>query len=254
MNYYAFHIGDYTTNTAHLSPLEDIAYRRLLDLYYRTENPLGSSVEEIARMVRMSDHHVAGGFDAVKTVLREFFTESDTDSCEWRNKRCDAEIDAYLQMSKRNRKNGVNGGRPRKTHRVTTGLPVGSDRVTTGLPDETHSKPSHSPFPTTHSPLPRERETHAPFVNLTGNEDLKTVCERLTALRPEWKVYAPSSWLPVIQGCPTDVLTRAVNDFALAFDPIGCQKGPDSPRKVLASYIRNLQETPKGEFKSRFPG
>lgn len=31
MNYYPFHIGDYLTETAHLSWLEDCAYRRLLD-------------------------------------------------------------------------------------------------------------------------------------------------------------------------------------------------------------------------------
>ena len=34
MNYYPFHVGDYIAHTAHLHPLEDIAYRRMLDLYY----------------------------------------------------------------------------------------------------------------------------------------------------------------------------------------------------------------------------
>ncbi|NDH69342.1 MAG: DUF1376 domain-containing protein, partial [Gammaproteobacteria bacterium] len=33
MHYYQFHIGDYKSHTHHLSLLEDLAYRRLLDFY-----------------------------------------------------------------------------------------------------------------------------------------------------------------------------------------------------------------------------
>ena len=40
MNYYNFHIGDYARRTRHLSVIEDLFYRRLLDLYYTTEAPL----------------------------------------------------------------------------------------------------------------------------------------------------------------------------------------------------------------------
>ena len=35
MIYYPFHIGDYIAHTAHLDPIEDCAYRRLLDAYYQ---------------------------------------------------------------------------------------------------------------------------------------------------------------------------------------------------------------------------
>lgn len=34
MNYFPFHVGDYAAHTAHLEPLEDLAYRRMLDAYY----------------------------------------------------------------------------------------------------------------------------------------------------------------------------------------------------------------------------
>jgi len=34
MHYYQFNIGDYASHTRHLSDLEDLAYRRLLDAYY----------------------------------------------------------------------------------------------------------------------------------------------------------------------------------------------------------------------------
>ena len=40
MNYYRHHIGDYDANTAHLTWLEDMAYTRLMRLYYRREQPI----------------------------------------------------------------------------------------------------------------------------------------------------------------------------------------------------------------------
>lgn len=40
MNFYEHHLGDYMRDTAHLSMIEDAAYRRLLDAYYIREAPL----------------------------------------------------------------------------------------------------------------------------------------------------------------------------------------------------------------------
>jgi uncharacterized protein YdaU (DUF1376 family) len=84
LNYYPFHLGDYSAHTAHLEPMEDLAYRRMLDLYYRTEKPLPASVEEIARLIRMRDFQAA-----IRDVLNEFF-EAGGDG--WSHSRCDAEI------------------------------------------------------------------------------------------------------------------------------------------------------------------
>jgi uncharacterized protein YdaU (DUF1376 family) len=38
--YYSFHIGDYSAHTKHLTPMEDLAYRRLLDACCVGEGPL----------------------------------------------------------------------------------------------------------------------------------------------------------------------------------------------------------------------
>jgi len=84
LNYYPFHLGDYASHTAHLEPLEDLAYRRMLDLYYRTEKPLPSDMREVARLIRMRDED-----DAIDGVLAEFFTLTDDG---WRHTRCDEEI------------------------------------------------------------------------------------------------------------------------------------------------------------------
>lgn len=86
MNYYPFHVGDYVTHTAHLSPLEDIAYRRLLDLCYITEAPLPLDVTACARLIRMRDNETE-----VAQVLKEFFAQTDDG---WVSERANDEIAA----------------------------------------------------------------------------------------------------------------------------------------------------------------
>ena len=54
MNYYPHHIGDYLKDTAHLTMIEDGAYRRLIDLYYLHEQPLPSEKRQVYRLARAS--------------------------------------------------------------------------------------------------------------------------------------------------------------------------------------------------------
>ncbi len=73
MHYYTFNIGDYMRDTAHLDEMEDLAYRRMLDLCYLKESPLPSNIPEIAKLIRMRTHS-----ESIANVLQEFFvlTES----------------------------------------------------------------------------------------------------------------------------------------------------------------------------------
>jgi len=84
MNYFPFHVGDYMAHTAHLEPLEDLAYRRLLDLYYLRESPLPADVAELARLIRLRS-----SVQEIEAVLGEFFSLTDEG---WSHVRCDAEI------------------------------------------------------------------------------------------------------------------------------------------------------------------
>lgn len=68
MHYYQFNIGDYQSHTAHLSELEDLAYRRLLDWIYLHEKPIPLEIKEVARNIRMRTH-----CESIATVLQEFF-------------------------------------------------------------------------------------------------------------------------------------------------------------------------------------
>lgn len=87
LHYYQFNIGDYTSHTAHLDHIEDIAYRRMLDWYYTHEKPLPIDVQEIARLVRMRDYPAQ-----IRDVLNEFFELTDDG---WFSSRVQREIDHY---------------------------------------------------------------------------------------------------------------------------------------------------------------
>lgn len=69
MNYYQFNIGDYTSHTTHLEPLEDLAFRRMLDYIYLHEKPLPIDLDEIGKVIRMRTHS-----ECIAYVLKEFFT------------------------------------------------------------------------------------------------------------------------------------------------------------------------------------
>jgi uncharacterized protein YdaU (DUF1376 family) len=60
MNYYPFHIGDYISHTSHLSDLEDLAYRRMIDLYYQTEEPF-EDIAWVARKVKSTPEDIEAG-------------------------------------------------------------------------------------------------------------------------------------------------------------------------------------------------
>lgn len=91
MNYYEHHLGDYMRDTAHLSMLEDGAYRRLLDAYYIKELPIPATLRDAYRLARAQTKPER---DAVQTVLREFFEETPQG---WKHKRCDAEIARFQE-------------------------------------------------------------------------------------------------------------------------------------------------------------
>ena len=91
MHYFQFNIGDYARDTAHLTEMEDLAYRRMLDLYYRSEKPLPESIDEIARLIRMRTH-----CDCIAIVLQDFF-ELHADG--YRNGRADQELERTYSKS-----------------------------------------------------------------------------------------------------------------------------------------------------------
>jgi uncharacterized protein YdaU (DUF1376 family) len=113
MYYYQFHIGDYRAATAHLSNDEDLAYRRLLDMYYDSETPIPLDTEWVSRRLRLDS-------EVVLSVLKDFFVLQENG---WFHSKCNEIIIAYHANAEKNRENGKKGGRP-KTQWVSDGNPI----------------------------------------------------------------------------------------------------------------------------------
>lgn len=96
MNFYPFHIGDYLSHTYHLNDDEDLAYRRMIDLYYLSEKPFSQEPEWIAKRCKTT-------IEIVHYILSEFFELDSENNC-WRNKRADEEISKYHAMQEGGRK------------------------------------------------------------------------------------------------------------------------------------------------------
>ena len=94
MHYFQFNIGDYASHTRHLSLLEDLAYRRLLDLYYLKDGEVYGDEAEVARQIGMRVN-----VQEVAQVLEDFFYAGEDGR--WRHDRCDAEITHFRQKSEK---------------------------------------------------------------------------------------------------------------------------------------------------------
>lgn len=132
MNYYNFHIGDYISHTIHLSLEEDLAYRRLLDMYYDTELPIPNNIPLVSRKLRISA-------EVVKTVLDEFFELTEEG---FKNFRASNEIAEYHKFIEKQKTNGSKGGRPKKSHRKPTANPT-----------QTQNNPNQEPITNNHKPI-----------------------------------------------------------------------------------------------------
>jgi len=96
MHYYQFNIGDYTSHTQHLDPLEDIAYRRMLDWIYINEKPLPNNIDQIAKYIRMRDE-----CERITDVLQEYFELTETG---YTQRRVEKEIAHYRDKSTKAKK------------------------------------------------------------------------------------------------------------------------------------------------------
>ena len=132
MHYFNFHIGDYISHTLHLSAEEDLAYRRLLDMYYDSEQPIPNNIPLVSRRLRM-------GSEVVESVLKEFFEPTEDG---YRNRRADLEIREYHGFIEKQRNNGRLGGRPKKNQRKPT-----------ANPNLTQKKPNQEPVTINHKPI-----------------------------------------------------------------------------------------------------
>ena len=136
MHYYQFNIKDYKSHTGHLEPLEDLAYRRLLDWCYLHERPLPLDETEIARQIGMRSHT-----ECIATVLCEFFTWTDEG---YISERVQREIDAVNRKS--------------ESARTSAKARWNKSLDANALPTQSEGNATHNPLPITQDPV-RKRGT-----------------------------------------------------------------------------------------------
>lgn len=91
VHYYNFGPKDYMSKTSFLEPMEDLAYRRMLDYCYLNERPLPIDIAEIALLISMRTHS-----DSIAVVLHYFFELTDYG---YINDRVERDIKAYQAKS-----------------------------------------------------------------------------------------------------------------------------------------------------------
>jgi uncharacterized protein YdaU (DUF1376 family) len=156
VNYYPFHIGDYAAHTAHLEPMEDLAYRRLLDLYYLREGPLPAEVQVTAKLIRMRSHSAD-----VESVLREFFDLTDEG---WRHSRCDVEVAHMQDKQDKARESGKASARARKAsaEQKSKSCSTSADETSNGRSTDVQTISTDVQLPTpTPTPTPTPVESKA---------------------------------------------------------------------------------------------
>lgn len=253
MNFYPHHIGDYAAHTAHLSALEDCFYRRMLDRYYQTEQPLPADLDALCRVLRARDKQERA---AVAVVSREFF---DLDGDVLRQKRCDAEILAYQVRADTAKANGKRGGRPPKTQGEPKPNPDETQRVISGLakenPDETLAKANQN-HNQINPPTPRKRGDEIPFDEIAAAYNatmtrLPRVREmtdaRKRAIRRAWEESpqrrsVEGFWLPYFEECESSDFHNGTGPYTNGHE----KWRPDfdflvQPKTIVKVYERAMQ-------------
>ena len=136
MHYFQFNIGDYASHTRHLSLMEDLAYRRLLDLYYLKDGEIYGSETEVARQIGMRDFA-----QDVTQVLQDFFSIGEDDR--WTHDRCDAEIAHFRQKSEKASNAGKASAQRRFNGRSTDVQPTNNQEPITN--NQQPDIPPHKP-------------------------------------------------------------------------------------------------------------
>jgi uncharacterized protein YdaU (DUF1376 family) len=176
MHYYQFNIGDYASHTAHLDPLEDIAYRRMLDYCYLNECGLPETIESIARVIRMRTN-----CDCIATVLQEFFFSHDDGT--WHHTRVDSEILAYKGKSAK----ASQSARKRWDNVDANALPTLSE-----------GNANHKPITNNHKPLTIVKDKGGQrFTPPTLSEVIDYCNQRANSIDPQRFVdhYSANGWM-----------------------------------------------------------
>ena len=217
MHFYSFNIGDYMSHTLHLSPMEDLAYRRCLDIYYLHEKPLPEDVGEVARLIRMPQHK-----PEVTQVLKEFFTHDVGKG--WTNPRTDEEIEKYQSKVQAAIRAGKASALARSNARSTT-VQLNNKQETLNNKQETYNnktikRPRNVTKKTWDDFLVHRKNKKAPLTE-TALKGIKNEVKKTTiSLEDALIMCQARGW----QSFKSDWITKEQKSFATTNYPEGVQK------------------------------
>jgi uncharacterized protein YdaU (DUF1376 family) len=146
MHYYQFNIGDYQSHTAHLTEIEDLAYRRMLDWCYLHEKALPVDPGDVARLVRMRLHS-----ESIEIVLREYFE-------------CREEGWIHLRVIQEILKVGIKSEKASESAKARWGKAKDANALQT----QSDSNATQDPLPITRDTKPKtQKNTVAPPIGVT---------------------------------------------------------------------------------------
>lgn len=126
--------------------MEDLAYRRLLDLYYLREGALPADIQATAKLVRMRSFAAD-----VESVLNEFFTLTDAG---WVHERCDEEIAKMQDKQAKARKSAAASVNARRAN-AERSLPQQQTNAERSLPEIQADVELPTPTPTPVNSVPK---------------------------------------------------------------------------------------------------
>ena len=124
-------------------------------MYYAADRPIDA--DRLARRIgARSDEELA----ALESVLCDFFEKSGD---QWKHKRCDELIAAYLEKAQVNQSNGKKGGRPPGKRNGTQKNPNGYEKNPNGCQKKANEKATtnHEPLTINQEPIDQGQETSA---------------------------------------------------------------------------------------------
>jgi uncharacterized protein YdaU (DUF1376 family) len=213
MHYFQFNIGDYASHTRHLSPMEDLAYRRLLDLYYLKDGEVYGDEAEVARQVGLRDY-----VQEVKQVLQDFFCLDEDDR--WSHARCDAEIAHFRQKSEKASNAGKASAQRRSNKRSTDVQPTNNQQpITNNQEPIIHSNECMSETPVSDEQEDKFNPRHVmEFWNQTaqhlGKPKVRDLTpERRDLLKARIGQYSIDDFVTVFENIKTSPFLRGDNGW-----------------------------------------
>ena len=216
MHYYQFNISDYRSATGHLTNDEDLAYRRLLDMYYDMENKIPLDTQWVAKRLRMDSQ-------TVQSVLDDMFVKHEDG---YFHARCQDVIQQYHAMAEKNRANGRLGGRKKNP----TANPMGNDsqpivKATINQELQTNNHNSVSKDTGGKPPLSTDEIIFGygvPLLTNAGTSE-KTARSFLGSLR---KAHGDETLVNTLRDCIKAKPIQPLEYLAKALPPDGIKKNP----------------------------